>query len=135
MQNIYYICNALLRVQLLPSKNLICFKKNFLIMMEDAFYFTLKSLFILKDIYFFGHVGKRFVKNFQCQNLWRQLLWSKLLQYTFFPISQEVKIMKFGLSVEYDLRVLFFKNYAESRLGRLVRDLFFRPPAVARRVL
>ena len=52
MQNIYYICNALLRVQLLPSKNLICFKKNFLIMMEDAFYFTLKSLFILKDIYF-----------------------------------------------------------------------------------
>ena len=52
-----------------------------------------------------------------------------------FPISQEVKIVKFGLSVEYDLRVFFFKNYAESRLGRLVRDLFFRPPAVARRVL
>ena len=48
----------------LPKKNIfICFNESPLKMMENAFYFVLKALFVLKKFKFlsrfFGHVGKR----------------------------------------------------------------------------
>ena len=57
-------------------------------MMKNAFYFTLKALFVLK------------IFKFLFQNLWCQNLVNKQLQHTYWPISHEVKqgnkVMKLG---------------------------------------
>ena len=56
--------------------------------MKNAFYFTLKALFVLK------------IFKFLFQNLWCQNLVNKQLQHTYWPISHEVKqgnkVMKLG---------------------------------------
>ena len=38
--------------------------------------------------------------------------------------SKGNQTMKFGQSIEYNKRNIFFKNYAENEAGRLVPDLF-----------
>ena len=51
---------------------------------------------------------------------------NKQLQYTYCPISQEVKAIKavFGQLIEYNKRKFFFKNHAQNEAGKLVPDLF-----------
>ena len=64
---------------------------------EECFYFFLKALFVLKIFKFlpwlFSHVEKTdwLEREGQFQNLWRHNLVKKQLQYTYCPISHEVK--------------------------------------------
>ena len=37
--------------------------------------------------------------------------------------SKGKQIMKFGQLIEYNMRIVFFKNHAENKAGRLVPDL------------
>ena len=57
--------------------------------MKNAFYFILKALFVLKIFkmlpWYFGHVEERFDQKNKVN------LVNKQLQYTYYPISQEVK--------------------------------------------
>ena len=48
------------------------------------------------------------------------------LQYTYFPISQEVKAIsqKLGQLIEYKVKIFFFENHAKNDVGRLDPDLF-----------
>ena len=39
--------------------------------------------------------------------------------------SKGNQTMEFGQLIEYNKRILFFKNYAENEAGRLVLNLFF----------
>ena len=53
---------------------------------------------------------------------------NKELQYTFCPISPEVKVTA-GIEIWFDKRnirrkIFFFKNQAENKAGRVVPDLF-----------
>ena len=65
--------------------------------MKNAFYFTLKALFVLQIFKFlsrlFGHVEDGSIRKIRSdrQNPWRHDLVKKQLQYTYCPISQEVK--------------------------------------------
>ena len=87
------------KVGLSPSKKncVICFIESPFEMMKNAFYFTLKALFVLKIIKFFswlfGQVGKTaWLERWGClQNSWRHNLVNKKLQYTYWPKSYEVK--------------------------------------------
>ena len=75
----------------------ICFNESPLKMMKNAFYFILKALFILKIFKFlsrlFGHAGKTaWLERYDWfKNLWCHSLVNKHLQYTYYPISHEVK--------------------------------------------
>ena len=59
--------------------------------MKNGFYSMLKALYILKIFKFlswcFGHVGRG-------QKLWCHNLFNKQLQYTYWPISQELKAIR-----------------------------------------
>ena len=84
----------------LPKKILfICFNKSPLKMMKNAFYFILKALFILKIFKFlswlFRHVEKTtwLERQGSFQNVWRHNLVNKQWQYTYCPISHEVKAL------------------------------------------
>ena len=66
--------------------------------MKNAFYFILKGLFVHKIFKFlswlFGHAEKKTAwleREGEFQNPWRHNLVNKQLQYTYCPISQEVK--------------------------------------------
>ena len=71
-------------------------------MMKNAFYFTLKALFLV----------------------------NKRLQYTYCPISQEVKTtnqaMKFGQSIEYNMRTVLLKNHTQNVLEKLFQDPYLK---------
>ena len=65
--------------------------------MKNTFYFFLKALFVFKVLKFFSqlfsHVEKTawLEKESEFQNLWCRRLVNKQLQYTYCPISHEVK--------------------------------------------
>ena len=68
--------------------------------MKNAYYFILKAFFVLKIFKFLswlsGHAEKGAWLEIlgQFQNLWRQKLINRQLQYTYYPISHEVKATK-----------------------------------------
>ena len=82
----------------LSQKNcIICFIESPLKMMKNAFYFILKTLFVLKILkilsWLFGHVGKTawLGADGYLQNAGRHSLVNKQLQYKYWPISHEVE--------------------------------------------
>ena len=87
--------------------------------------FPLKSLFVLKILKFlpwiFGHVGKRLDKKakFNFKN-------REVTIFTFPNISRikDDQQIKFRQLIKYNVRIFFFKNYAENDAGRLDPDLF-----------
>ena len=40
--------------------------------------------------------------------------------------SKGNKTMKFGQLIEYNVKIFFFKNHAENKVGRLIPDVFFK---------
>ena len=94
----FYNLTSLKSGSQLPKKNcFICFNESPLKKVKNAFYFILKALFVLKMFKYlsrvFGHVGKTaWLERYDWfQNLWRHSLVNKQLQYTYYPISHEVK--------------------------------------------
>ena len=91
-----------IKVGLSPSKKncVICFIESHLRMMKNAFNFILNALFVLKIFKFLswllGHVEKTvwLEREGWFQNSWRHNLVNKQLQYTYCPISHEVKATK-----------------------------------------
>ena len=88
-------------------------------MLLNAFYFTLKSFFVLKLFKFlsiilsllFGHKEKRLYKKEKfISNLWRHSLGSKQLQYTYCAIPQEAKTMKF---VQWNIWNIILTSYTK----------------------
>ena len=78
-----------------------------LIMMKNALYFILKSLFLLKIFKFlsrlFGHAGKTaWLERWgEHQNSWRRYLVCKQFQNTYFPISRKVNVTRQWNLVNY----------------------------------
>ena len=102
-------------------------------MMKNAFYFTLKALFVLKILKFlsspFGHVEKTAQQkdkvNFKIHDeKLNKKLDKKQLQCTYCPISQEVKAtnqaMKFGQLIEYNMRNIFVEKSYTKRAGETI---------------
>ena len=96
-------------------------------MMKIAFYFTSKSLFFLKifkflslNFWLFGHPQKSLIRKIRCL-----FLRNKQLQYTYFQISQEVKALKFGQPMKYNIRnILLEKSYTKCG-GETTPQTFF----------
>ena len=96
---------------------IICVPENLLKMLKNAFYFILKTLFILKIFKFlswlFGHTEKTVWlerQGFTFQISWCHNLVNKQLQYIYFPISHELKAMKFGQLIEHNKRNIFLQK-------------------------
>ena len=51
---------------------------------------------------------------------------SQKLQYTYLPISQEVKTMKFGQLIEYNREILFLKNHTQNVVEKLFPGPFLK---------
>ena len=95
--------------------------------MKNAFYFTLKALFVIKIFKFFswlfGYVGKRLDEkdqiNFKIYDVTTCLT---NICNTHLPISQEVKAinqaMKFGQLIKYNMRNIFFFEKSYTKCGR-----------------
>ena len=112
-----------LKVQSKVSDNFYVLKsfKNY----ENAFCFTLKALFVPKIFKFlswrFGHVEKTawLDQDLCCHNLV-----NKQLQYTYCPISQEVKATTQWnlLVIEYSMRSIFVKKSYTKCAGERERE-------------
>ena len=92
--------------------------------MKNAFYYSLKALFVLKTFKFlsrvFGHVEKtaRLERQGQFQNPWRHNLANKQLQYTYCN-----QAMKFRQLTEYNMR----KNFVEKSYTKCAAETIPRP--------
>ena len=52
---------------------------------------------------------------------------NKQLQYTYCPISQDVKaIAKFGELIQYDMRNIFLENHTQNVVEKLSPGLFLK---------
>ena len=100
----------------LPKKmDVSCSIENPLIMMKNAFYFILKSLFVLKIFKFlsrlFGHVGNSLIRKISLTSKFMtSLLGLQTIAIHIFPnISQSKgnQTMKFGELIEYNKRNIF----------------------------
>ena len=97
------------------KKNGCCSIENPLIMMKNAFYFILKSLFVLKIFKFlsrlFGHVGNSLIRKIRLTSKFMtSLLGLQRIAIHIFPnISQSKgnQTMKFGELIEYNKRNIF----------------------------
>ena len=96
--------------------------------MKNAFCFILNTLFVLKILKFLSWLFWSCRKTW-LENLWRHNVGNKQLQNAYCPISQKVKIKskseKFGQIIDYDVKIFFFKNHPETKVGRPVPDLCF----------
>ena len=100
-----------------PSKKMdvSCSIENPLIMMKNAFYFILKSLFVLKIFKFlsrlFGHVGNSLIRKIRLTSKFMtSLLGLQTIAIHIFPnISQSKgnQTMKFGELIKYNKRNIF----------------------------
>ena len=134
-----YIAN-ILKVGLSPTKKIcfICFSESPLKMMKNAFYSTLKALFVFKVLNFCPEVlikqkkwlGQNDKVNFKIYGVKTQLrnhcnthivqYFTKLRQSELkFGLLIEYNKMKFGPLIEYNT-IFFFKNHAENEAGRAV---------------
>ena len=99
---------------------------------ESVFYFTLKTLLVLKIFKFLSWTFWSWLEG-SCLfwNLWRHNLVNKQLQYTYCPISQDVKsnqTLKFDQSIEYNMRNIFVeKSYANCAGEIIPRPLSKKP--------
>ena len=81
-------------------------------MMKNAFYFTLKALFVLEIskflVWHFGHVGKRLDKKAMVNfKIMTSQTWSQTITINILPdISRSTgnQTMKSGRSIEYNIR-------------------------------
>ena len=101
-------------------------------MMKNALYFTLKGFFVPKIFkflsWFFGHSGKGFIRKLRITlkfmaSQTRQQTMSINIKPTISQ-SKDIKTMKYGQLMEYNMRNGFFQNHAENVGKRLVPDLF-----------
>ena len=121
------------KVGLSPSKKIvICVIESPLKMMKKCFYFVSKTFFVLKIFKFlsrhFGHRKNSLIRKirstskFMTPNPGLQTIPVQIL-----PNISQCKgneTMKFGQLIEHNKRNIFFKNYAEYEVGRLVPGHF-----------
>ena len=98
----------------------ICFFESPLKLLKNAFYFTLKALFVLKIFTFLswlsGHVFRKV--NFKIHDV---TTWSTNI---YCPISQEVKasrqLIEFSQLIEYNIRNIFVEKWYSKRSGETI---------------
>ena len=92
-------------------------------MMKNAFYFTLKALFVLKIFKFLpwlygGHVEKRLDQKEVDFKIYDVTTWLKIITthlLTNISIPKGNKTIKLGHLVEYDMgNIIFYKSYTKS---------------------
>ena len=79
--------------------------------MENAFYFILKALFVLKILFILIMQENGLIRKLWLVSKFMTLYTGKqIIHYTYCPISQEAKvIMKFAQLTEYSKRNIFLK--------------------------
>ena len=102
-------------------------------MIKNAFYFTLKSLFVLKIFNFlswlFGHVAKRLDKKDKINvKFYDVRAWlTKIVIHILFNISRSKgnQTMKFSQSIEWNMRNIFLEKSYTKCGGKTSPRLFF----------
>ena len=74
-------------------------------MMENAFYFILKGLFVLEIFTFLSHFLSRLISKFKTSQTGQQIITLHILPNI--SRSKDDQIMKFGQLIEYNMRNIF----------------------------
>ena len=101
---------------------------------KKAFYFPLKALFVLKIfkfcVDFLVMYENGLIRNIRLiLKFRRHNVLNKQLQYTYCPISQEVKgnqTMKFGQLIEITLGTFLLKNHTQNVSNKLFPDPYLK---------